>query len=350
MQSCRGSLVGAALAVCAACAQGKPPDSPLPASATPGVKASAHGLVTEATSCWMGGLWSDALGESGRERYAGIERRCNALLHDVDVTSGERERAIADRVPPPQPEEAYYPLRAVEPQIVDAVAREVRARAERDPAEAPHARDLVALLHAVAAATRETIHARRAADTVKDDVLGQPSAAARSADKTDAAARLEAGEALDALLHADAGIFTDEARTIGVMSALDRMEIARGLPKHLKVYAVATAFADVFGVTAPAVPEPASAPIPSGTWLAYLTDVAAAAGHPVPSDARDPQNREPLAWTGVLEGFADKLRADGSLFPGGTPLGDAERGIIARLDDEFRSEREAYAAHAPADR
>jgi hypothetical protein len=122
------------------------------------------------------------------------------------------------------------------------------------------------------------------------------------------------------------------------------------LPKHLKVYAVSTGFADVFGVRAPEVSDDAPAPIKSGTWLAYLTDVAAAAGHPVPSDARNPQNREPLAWTGVLAGFAEKMGADASRFPAGTPIGDVQRGAIARLDDEFQRERQAYEAHAPADR
>ncbi|HZU85700.1 MAG TPA: hypothetical protein VE987_22390, partial [Polyangiaceae bacterium] len=85
------------------------------------------------------------------------------------------------------------------------------------------------------------------------------------------------------------------------------------------------------------------------TWLAYLTDVAAAAGHPVP-DARDPQNREPLAWTGVLEGFADRLRASSADFGADTPLGNVQRAIVARLDDEYRRERVVYEAHAPADR
>jgi hypothetical protein len=334
--------------VLAACTHANPSASSPATASSP--KASGYDLVMQATSCWMGGLWSDAVGESGSERYAGIERRCDALLRDVDLTSREKSRALADQAPPPAAEEAYYPLRAVEPHVVDALAKEVKARADRIPAEAPYSGQLVTLLRSVADAARETIHARRAADVVKEDVTGQPSVEARTADKIAAGAQLRSGAALDALLHVDAGLFTDEAHAIGVLSALDRMEIARSLPKHLKVYTVATGYSDLFGVPPPTVPENASTPIKTGTWLAYLTDVAAAAGHPVPNDARDPQNREPLAWTGVLAGFADKLRADASRFPKGTPIGDVERGATARLDDEFQRERQRYEAHAPADR
>jgi hypothetical protein len=346
----RGSWVALAMLI-GACSKAKPPASPAEAAHGPAVaKARGYDLVMQATSCWMGGLWSDALGEAGKDRPAGIDRRCNELLRDIDITARERERAIADRVPPPAPEEAYYPLRAVEPHVVDAIAQELATRAQHDPAEAPHGGELVTLLRAVAAATRETIQARRAADVVKDDVLGQPSVTARNADKEAAAAKLQAGEALDTLWRADAGPYTAEAHAVGLLSALDRMEVARGLPKHLKTSAVGAAYADVFGVPAPTVPKDAAAPIRTGTWLKYLADVAAAAGHPVPGDARDPQNREPLAWTGVLEGFADRLRADAARFPAGTRLGDVERGVVARLDDEYRNERTVYEAHAPAAR
>jgi len=346
------SLAHAALLLATACSPGRQVEAPT-AGASEGArdeKAPGYALVLQAASCWMGGLWSDALGESGDARQAGIDRRCNALLRDIDITAGERARALVDRVPPPEPEEAYYPLRAVEPHIVDAIAQKVEERATRDPAEGPHARELVVVLRAVAAATRETIRARRVADVVKDDARAQPDVAERNADKSSAVANLQHGEGLDAIFHLEAGPYTDFARSIGVLSALDRMQIARGLPKHLKIYAVRAALADAFGVAAPAVPDDAAKPIPTGTWLAYLTQVAGAANHPIPGDAHDPQNREPLAWTGVLEGFADRLRADAFHFPAGTALGDVERATALRLDEEYRSEREAYEAHAAKDR
>jgi hypothetical protein len=311
---------------------------------------TAHDLVVEAASCWLGGLWSDSLGESGPARDGGIEGRCIAVLHEVDLGKLESEWALTWNAPPPGPHQAYYALRAIEPRVVNAIAHEVQLRAARDPNEAPHAAELDALLAYVADAARETMRARRAADVVKEDVVSEPSPDARRAAKAAAAVKLRSGKALDALMRADVGKYTEEARAFALMIALDRMQIARGLPKHLKIYAVGVAFAGVFGVPAPVVSDDAPAPVKSGVWLAYLSDVAAAAGHPVPADARDPQNREPLAWTGVLEGFADKLRDDAANFAPGTPIGDVQRGMIVRLDRAFRDQREVFAAHAPADR
>jgi hypothetical protein len=325
---------GAAVAlVVTSCASGAPPPTAPSAHTGPAEVGSGHDIVMQATSCWMGGLWSDALGERGDERFARIEHRCDALLRSV-VGPGDD----------------YYPLRAVEPRMVGVLAQKVQAAAEQNPTETPHARELVALLRMVADTMRETIEARRAADVVKENVTEQPQIEIRNAAKVAAAAKLQASGALDALLRFDAGPFTDEAHAIAVLTAVDRMEIARGLPKHLKVYAVQTAYGDVFGVAAPALPRDAAAPIPTGTWLAYLSDVAVAAGHPVPGDAHDPQNREPLAWTGVLQGFADRLRADTPRLATGTPLGDVERAVVARLEEEYRNERVVYEAHAPADR
>jgi hypothetical protein len=297
----------------------------------------------------MGGLWSDALGESGDARYAGIERRCDALLREVGVSEKEPARAAADRAAPPRPEEAYHPMRSVEPDVVAAISSRIDAVAKGDPAQAAHAQDNVALLQAVAAAARETIHARRAADQVKDDVRDAPASPATGNDKRQAAEPLRAGDALSALFRVNAGPYADEAQAIALLVALDRMEIARALPKHLKIEVVRVAFKEVFGVSTPALPDDAAAPIRSGTWLTYLADVAAAAGHPVPSDAHDPQNREPLAWTGVLQGFADRFRG----LPGHSTapaLGAVEQGVVVRLDGEYKDERQAYAAHRPADR
>jgi hypothetical protein len=351
-----------ALAVAlAACSSVLPP----PAAGEPPRSTDAHALVMAATACWMGGLWSDSLGETGGDRDAGIERRCNAVLRDVDVASPERARAVAERMPPaeqdstsaasPQrvrhPEEAYYPMRAVEPHVVGAIARAVQDAAEGDPSVRPHARELVALLLAVADAARETIHARRAADVVKGDVSEPPPPETRRDDKRAAAAWLRQSGALSALLRLDAGPYTADARAIALLLALDRMEIARGLPKHLKLYAVGHTLRDLFGVAPPAVSEDAPVPVPTGLWLAYLTDVAAAAGHEVPGDAHDPQNREPLAWTGVLEGFADKLRREAADSDARhAPLVGVERSVIQRLDDEYRNERTVYEAHAVKDR
>jgi hypothetical protein len=338
-----GALV---LTACATSSHVASPANPA-ASATP----SARALVLRATACWMGGIWGDGLGQDGDSRATGIAQRCNALLREVDVTKGEKERARADGVPPPAPEEAYYPLRAVEPHIVDLIAAEVAARAAKDPVDGPNGQALVTLVRSVAAATRETVEARRAADVVKGDVLGQPASPSYAADKADAAAKLEARAGIDALFALDAGPFAEEARAVGLLTALDRMEIARGLPKHLKIYAVGSSWSDVFHVAAPAVGAPPATPLPSGTWLTYLTQVAAAAGHPVPGDAHDPQNREALAWSGVLEGFADLLYTS-TAHTEGTPheLGNVANAVARRLQEEFARDREVYEAHASKDR
>jgi sulfatase modifying factor 1 len=70
----------------------------------------------------MGGIWGEGLGQEGDSRASAIEQRCNGLLHEVDVTKGEKQRARADGVPAPAPEEGYYPLRAVEAHIVELIA------------------------------------------------------------------------------------------------------------------------------------------------------------------------------------------------------------------------------------
>ena len=66
----------------------------------------------------------------------------------------------------------------------------------------------------------------------------------------------------------------------------------------------------LFGMPAPAnLPTDATQPLPKGAYLVYVTDAAKAAGHPVPDTAKTPKEREPLAWSGVLEGIAREARA-----------------------------------------
>jgi hypothetical protein len=286
-------------------------------------RGSAYGIVMQATSCWMGGLWGDALGEKEEDRPTGIQQRCEALLR----SEGE------------SPEGAYYPLRALDPATVDHLARRVAAVAMEHTEERSDASELTALLLHIADAARETIHARRAADKVKADVLGDALSGEYRADKIAASPELTASASLHALLHAQVGPYDTEAQIVGLLSAVDRMEIARGLPKHLKIYAVAGAYRDVFGVSAPVLPENAAAAITKGTWLGYAAEVAAAALHPVPSGVQDPRNREPLAWNGILEGYADKLRALEADLPPSTQLGTAAHAIVARLDGQYASQR-----------
>ena len=263
---------------------------PLPGAQTDG---EAERVVMGATACWMGGLWADALGEKGSAtdgvdaRTAGIERRCTAVLAH-----------LYGAVDPMQ----YRQLRAVEPRVVDDLAARVQAIATGDRADGHHAAELVKLLRGVADAQRENVIARAAADDVKRDVPGASTPAERVTDKDYAADALRRTAGIQALLALDAGDLTHEARAIGLLAALDRMEIARKLPMHLKVYAVGGPFVPVFGVRPPQVPSDAAAPLRNGTWLGYLSDVAGAAGHAVPEAATMPLDRESLAWGGVAPG------------------------------------------------
>jgi hypothetical protein len=296
----------------------------------PPPRGHGHALVIAATSCWLGGLWSDAVGEKGDARDAGIRRRCDDILLEV---GDSRKEPIA-----------YAPLRALDARTVDRIADRVARAAHDDPREAPQASTLVALLRAVAAASRETVDARRAADKVKQ-VFETVPPGEEWRNKEAAAPELRHSAALHALL-THGGPYGEEARVIGTLDALDRVEIARGLPKHLKIYAVEGALLDMFGVSAPELSTNAAAPIKTGTWLTYLTKVAAAAGHPVPAEAKSPQNREPLAWNGVLEGIADRLRGTHT-----EPSLDAvTTSIVARIDQQSSRARAAFEAHRPSDR
>jgi hypothetical protein len=334
------SLLGVGLLI-SACGRASVPEATTTSAAVPAsttlqpsrlerpATGRAYNVILQATSCWLGGLWSDAVGEKGDARGAGIRRRCDALLRTV----GE------------SPAGAYNALVAVDAATVEIIAEHVQSTARADERDGPHSADLVALLRGVAAASRETARARHAADKVKQVFETAPSATDRSDHKRMSVPALRSAGGLHALLE-HGGPYADDARVVGILHTIDRMEIARGLPKHLKVYAVEGANLDVFGVQAPELYQDAALPIPTGTWLAYLTKVASAAGHPVPPEAKSPQNREPLAWNGVLEGLADRIR-----HPRTDPALDAvARDVVARIDQQATSEREAFEAHAPEDR
>jgi hypothetical protein len=316
--------------VLAGCATAGSPAPPGP-SATSAVMAApardvAYGLVMQATSCWMGGLWSDALGEKDEDRSAGIRRRCDEL-----------SRALGAPV-------EGVSKQAVEEKTVDLLSQRVETLATKGTEEKSHAKELSSLLRLVADATWETKRARIAADKVKNDAAREPSASEYGAFKAAAAPDLAQIEKLHALFHADVGPYATEARIIGLMTAIDRMEIARGLPMHLKIYVVEGAYREVFGVAAPPVADDPAAPIKAGAWLAYALQVAAAAGHPVPGDAQKPENRETLAWNGILEGYADKLRALESELPASTQLGGVAHAIDVRLDKQYKTERALFEA------
>jgi hypothetical protein len=154
---------------------------------------------------------------------------------------------------------------------------------------------------------------------------------------------LRAHKGLESLfnLAASGGDLGAEAHALAVLAAMDRMTDAHGLPPHMKVYAVGDAFGMLFGVTAPDVPSEAEKPLKPGTWLAYLTEVAKAAGHPVPDTAKTPREREPLAWVGTLAGFSDKLKADAPKVSASTDLSKLIPVVAKRIDQEYADVKNA---------
>ncbi len=278
-------------------------------SAHRGRDAAVHGdaIVVQAASCWLGGIWSDALGETrlawSDTRTTGIEQRCKDTLDDPGM------RTISARA------EAL-------------LGRKLDGERERT------------LLHEVASAARENLLARRAANRVKADSADDTTTPTeRRNDKIFAAPQLHKSDALVALMN-DAGPYAADARAIALLLAVDRVEIARGLPKHLKIEVLDVPCRTIFGVNAPVLPRDDAAPVPSGTWLSYLSIAAEAAGHGLPSEASalEATHREPLAWNGLLDGLADKLRVV-KPHVGESQLGHVMDAVAARLDDQYQGER-----------
>ncbi len=298
-----------------------PTTASAPAPALSDGPGKAHALVLRAASCWLGGLWSDAEGAtSPEERRRAAEKRCMGLVTTLYGTD--------DKV-------KYDQLRLIDLTVVDRLAGDVEKLAAHDAAvDGPHKDALGRLLRALAAAQRENNDAHIAADTVKADLKNPTEPETLTRDETAAVKPLLAHAGLEALLHLDAGDLTAEAHALGLLAAMDRMELARGMPRHLKVYAVSDAYQLVFGVAPPQVPTDAHAKLVPGTWLTYIVSVAAAAGHAVPAKATSPREREPWAWGGVIAGFADKLRADSSKL-GGTPFAKVVGAVVKKLDAEW---------------
>jgi hypothetical protein len=275
-------------------------------------------VVIAAASCWLGGLWGEAEGEEGAaDRRASTARRCMQVVH-----------ALVEQDDPVKVES----LRVLDQETTDALVTKVR---ELTHGEGP----LEALVSAIVAEAREAAAARRAATRIRADIeklkTDREKAAARerdadrlSADEAAAAATLRAGSALDALVKLPAGDYAVDAHAIGVLFALTRVRAAQDVPKHMKLYTVAPAFSAVFAAPPPPLPEHAKDRLKPGTWLSYITRVAAACGHPVPDTAKTPREKEALAWSGVLAGFVDRLDADAVH---GVVLRDAIRGVIFRL-------------------
>jgi hypothetical protein len=170
--------------------------------------------------------------------------------------------------------------------------------------------DLLALVRGIAAAQREDMLARRAADRVKKDALGERPASDLTSDEVAAVRPLQSIEALRALMKLDVGKYTHDAHVLAVLSASDRMEIARNLPMRLQVFAMSDVYTLLFGAKEPSPRVEATTSYTPGALLACLTEGARAAGHPVPSTLTNVDDRNLVAWGGILAGFADLMRPD----------------------------------------
>jgi hypothetical protein len=287
---------------------------------------SAHRLVIAAGSCWLGGVWSDAQGATETERSDASKKRCHEV---IKAAYGSDDEGRFER------------LRAVDAVEVSDFGNKVDTAARADRLDAAHTQELRGLLNATANAEREAIALRRAADKVKDAIAVPKPSQQRKNEETAAAAALSETQQWDALMAANVGSLTPELRAFGLLFAMDRMQVARGLPKHLKVLAVRGPLATVFGVPAPDMPPDATRPPAGGAWLAYLTSTAQAAGHPVPAQAKSLHDKELLAWGGTLMGFADKLRLQAEHITNQTDLRQVVDAVVRRLETEYRADESA---------
>jgi hypothetical protein len=252
----------------------------------------------------LGGLWADADGDTA-ERRASTARRCASV---VRIVSGQDDPVKVES------------LKMLDPSMTDPLVAKVTDLAKTDGLDESHAASIEKLAKALVAAAREATTARRAAAKVRGDIEKLRS------DREKAAARDRDADRLSA----EPELATD-AHAIGTLLALSRVRAAQDLPKHMKLYAVAPAFAAVFGVAPPPLPERAKDRLKPGSFLAYVTSVASACGHPVDASVKKPKEKEALAWKGVLAGFADRLEADAPQLKD-EGLRDAVKAAISQLE------------------
>jgi hypothetical protein len=282
--------------------------------------------VISAVGCWLGGVWSDAEGANEATRATDAERRCHELVQRVYGTNDQTR---------------FERLRALEPTEVSELKTKIVALAKTDPVDRPRSQQLGTFLGAAAAAERDIMLGRRAADRVKKDVDGTRDPIKLTTDEVAAVAPLNDARAFETLLGLEMGELTPESKGVAILCAMDRMDTARGLTKHLKVYALARPFTVLFNTTTPQLTSDAHEPLVNGVWLSYITAVAGAAGHPVPDSARAPSDRETLAWGGALAGLADKLRPEAEQMSDTTELKRVAENVVNRINTDYRASEAA---------
>lgn len=282
-----------------------------------------HKLAVAAVSCWFGGVWADAIGEAPENRKQSDEARC----YDVE----KQVWGVEDKG-------RFEQLRALDEGTVQDVLSKVGEGTSS-------ARELRAFVEA----QKEALDARRWGDKVKKDLTGGREPEKLTPDEFTASKFLQDGDALSALLKLSSADLTTESHALGVLTAMERIEASRGLPKHLKVFAMQAPLHALFGLALPTnLPTDVTQPLPKGGYLAYVTEAAKAAGHPVPDTATTPKEREPQAWAGILEGISDKLHPDVDGVPKDTQFPDILDRIARRLDAQVKAEKAALASATAA--
>jgi hypothetical protein len=295
-------------------------------AAPPQTPRSAHDLAYEAIACWLGPVWGDAIGEPIEQRKANAEQRCRDV---VQQTWGDRDlKGDGER------------LRALESTAIADLTARVDALAKGKLSDDDR-KALVSLVRVTAGAQRDNMWARRAADRIRLDETGKRAHQRLNGDEHTALDPLLKSEGLRALLTLDARRFTGDAHALGLLSAMDRVTMARGLPRHLEIYATAPAFQLLFGVAPPAMPADPTVEVLPRVWIGYLTRVAAGAGHPVPDSAALPKDRVRLAWASMIEGIADQLQRTAPRVT--DTLRPVVDGAARRLKAESIADRNAFA-------
>ncbi len=240
----------------------------------------------------------------------------------------------------------YEQIRENEARAVDDLLAKIRSTEPQSTRERS-----VALFRDVAAAAHEGMLARRAADRVKIDYDANAVEAKLTDDERRAATALAQHRALDRLLVVPDKTAMDR-RALGLLFALDRMEMARGLAKQLKFFALGHILTTVFDVAPPPADtlKPTATPR-AGAWLSYLRGVSVHAGYPVSDNpSLNKKQQETLAWAGVGHGFADRLRQQLPSMPAEAvpELTRAISAIATRLESQRATAESLAKAHAAA--
>jgi hypothetical protein len=295
------------------------------AAAPPGPNA-AYDLTYQAIGCWLGPVWGDAIGEAVEQRKANADERCLGTVRRVwvnnDNTNVERLRAFEENA------------------ITDLVARVDELGKGTLPEKERH--DLVSLLRHVAGAQRDNLWARRAADRIRLDESRQQPHQRITDDERKGMDALLKSESLRALLTLEAGRYTADANALGILSAMDRINVASGLPRHVEIFAAEPAFTLLFHTPAPEVAVDPAAPLGPHYWIDYLDKAAANAGHPVASTAAGGADRDLLGWAGMLDGIADRLAENRAQLSG--HLKPVVEGTVRRLQAEAIGDRNRFAS------